>query len=183
MTQEHAESIEPRPAATERTAPLGLRVPKALFDKMTAHARRESPKEACGFLAGKDSIPVDVYESKNADPFPVVRYQMTPKDIIAFDRMLEEKGWDWLGIYHSHTFSEAYPSPTDINNAVTAMAPGILYLILSLKAENDEELLYKFERDGVQWATLSARKIVPPTLRAFRIEDGAVEEIPVEIYA
>jgi proteasome lid subunit RPN8/RPN11 len=181
MTQEQTGSTEARPAAPQAAAPATLRIPRVHFDHMVAHARRESPKEACGFLAGKDSVPVDVFESTNVDPNPVVRYQMTPKDIIAFDRVLEEKGWDWLGVYHSHTFSEAYPSPTDIGNAVTALAPGLLYLILSLKEENEEELLYKLEHEGVLWATLSSRKIVQPTIRAFNIEGATVTEVPVVI--
>ena len=57
-----------------------------------------------------------------------------------------------LGIYHSHTHTEAYPSATDIE---LALWPEALYLIVSL--ENPEEA----------------------TIRAFRIAAGQVEEVAV----
>ena len=156
-----------------------LRLPRELFWQMARHAREENPKEACGLVAGKDGQPVRVFPARNIDPFPVVRYQVAPKDIIAFDRALEEHGWDWLGVYHSHSFSEAYPSPTDIANAVSALSPGILYLILSLKEENDERRIATFRLGEQTVATLAVRRLVPPTVRAFTIDDGTVTEVPV----
>ncbi|MCS6800623.1 MAG: M67 family metallopeptidase [Chloroflexota bacterium] len=165
------------PAPAERR----LRLPSDIFWEMARHAREESPKEACGLVAGKDGRPVRVFRGRNIDPNPVVRYQIAPQDIIAFDKALEEQGWEWLGIYHSHTFSEAYPSPTDIANAITALSPGILYLILSLKEENAEQRLVTVSLDDRMILSVAARRLVPPTIRAFVIDNGAVEEVPIVI--
>lgn len=54
---------------------------------------------------------------------------------------------------HSHTHTEAYPSPTDVAQAPD---PTWHYVIVSLRAE-------------------------APTLRSFRIVDGAIEEEPVAV--
>ncbi|MFN8532411.1 MAG: M67 family metallopeptidase [Dehalococcoidia bacterium] len=158
-----------------------LTLPRDLYWQMARHARDESPREACGLLAGDGAKPVAVVPTTNIDPFPVVRYQVAPKDILAFDRLLEERGWRWLGIYHSHTFSEAYPSPIDVANAISALSPGILYLLLSLKAENEERRLATFRLDDRQVASISSRALTPPILRAFTIEGGVVEEVPLVI--
>jgi [CysO sulfur-carrier protein]-S-L-cysteine hydrolase len=66
---------------------------------------------------------------------------------------MEEKGEELSAIYHSHTASPAYPSQTDIN---LAAYPGTLYLIVSL-AEGEKNL------------------------RGFRIEDGEVTEVDLDI--
>ncbi|GIW06898.1 MAG: hypothetical protein KatS3mg060_1703 [Dehalococcoidia bacterium] len=162
-------------APSERT----LHLPRDLYWEMARHARDESPNEACGLIAGKDGRPVRVFRGTNVDPYPVVRYQIAPKDIIAFDRMLESNGWQWLGIYHSHSFSEAYPSPTDIANAVSSLSPGILYLILSLKGENEERRVATVRVGERTLATVSERRLVPPTIRAFTLDGGAVNEVPI----
>ena len=68
---------------------------------------------------------------------------------------IEDDGEELVGIYHSHTKSEAYPSQTDINLAENWPDP--LYLICSL--ENSDE----------------------PVVRAFAIRDGAVEEVELDV--
>ena len=54
-----------------------------------------------------------------------------------------------MAIYHSHTASEAYPSPTDVR---LAFWPEAYYLLVSLA------------------------DAASPVVRAFRILDGAVKE-------
>jgi proteasome lid subunit RPN8/RPN11 len=68
---------------------------------------------------------------------------------------IEEDGEELIGIYHSHTKSEAYPSQTDINLAEAWPDP--LYLICSLADADD------------------------PVVRAFEIRDGAVEEVDLDV--
>jgi [CysO sulfur-carrier protein]-S-L-cysteine hydrolase len=66
---------------------------------------------------------------------------------------MEERGEELSAIYHSHTASPAYPSQTDIN---LAAYPDALYLIFSL-AEGEKDL------------------------RGFRIEDGEVTEVDLDV--
>jgi proteasome lid subunit RPN8/RPN11 len=72
-----------------------------------------------------------------------------PKDLLRIYRDIDGNGWDVLAIYHSHTHTEAYPSPTDVRLAAW---PEAYYVIVSLADEAN------------------------PVLRAFRIEDGQVTE-------
>jgi proteasome lid subunit RPN8/RPN11 len=64
---------------------------------------------------------------------------------------LDEEGFD-VGIYHSHPRSPAEPSQTDIN---LAQYPDWTYFIVSLEGQ--------------------------PTVRAWRIWDGRVDEEPVDV--
>ncbi len=68
---------------------------------------------------------------------------------------VEDAGEEVVGIYHSHTKSEAFPSQTDINLA--EWWPGVLWFICSL-ADPDA-----------------------PVLRAFAIQGGDVDETELEV--
>jgi proteasome lid subunit RPN8/RPN11 len=128
-------------------------IPRRLIDEMIEHARSEVPNECCGIVASKDGAAVKVYRAANAEASPV-RYGLDSSDQFRIMRDIEEQGWLLGAIYHSHTQSAAYPSQTDVN---LAFYPEALYLIVSLQDP--------------------AR----PDVRAFRIEDGRVEEHPLEI--
>jgi proteasome lid subunit RPN8/RPN11 len=119
-----------------------------LFKEIAEHGLREFPNEACGLLAGPDGGPVKFFAMRNLDASPV-SYRLDPKEQLqAFD-LIDEEGWELLGIVHTHTHSEASPSETDRK---LAFYPDASYLIMSL---SDRER---------------------PVLRAFRITDGDVVE-------
>jgi proteasome lid subunit RPN8/RPN11 len=122
-------------------------------EEMIRHARREYPNEACGLLAGKDEWVEKVYQMTNADHSPVT-YRLDPEEQFRVFMEIEEKGWELVAIYHSHSHSPAYPSAIDLE---LAFYPDCLYLIISL-ADRDQ-----------------------PTIRAFRIVGGMIEEERVEI--
>ena len=124
-----------------------------LFKEIAEHGLRAFPNEACGLVAGVDGIPVKFFPMRNLDASPV-SYRLDPSEQLeVFDR-IDAEGWDLLGIVHTHTHSEAYPSETDRK---LAFYPEALYLVMSLA---DRER---------------------PVLRAFRIEDGDVREEELQI--
>ena len=130
-----------------------LRIDGALYREMVEHGLREFPNEACGLLAGRDGVPVRFFALRNLDASPV-SYRLDPKEQLeVFDRM-DEEGWELLGIFHTHTHSEAYPSETDLR---LAFYPDAYYLVMSL---SDRER---------------------PVLRAFRIVDGEITEEELEV--
>ncbi|MFN2527003.1 MAG: M67 family metallopeptidase [Actinomycetota bacterium] len=125
---------------------------------MIAHCEAGRPNEACGLLATRDGAIVKVFPMQNVAGSPV-RYELDPAEQFAVYKTLEEHGWDLGGVFHSHTRTAAYPSPTDIRLA----SEDVPYLILSLAEQ-------------------------PPSIRAFRIvkaswtdTTGDVEEVPVLI--
>ena len=131
-----------------------LSLPRSYSDEIVAHAREDTPNECCGIIAGNDGNATKLYRALNADASPY-RYNVDPKDLLRIYRDIDGNGWDVLAIYHSHTHTEAYPSPTDVRLAAW---PEAYYVIVSL--EDDAN----------------------PVLRAFHIDDGHVteEELRVE---
>lgn len=132
---------------------MALHLPKKFLDEVIAHAREEAPNECCGILAGKEGRVAHVYRAANALRSPI-RYNMEPKDEFRILQDMDEKGWELLAIYHSHTHTQAYPSPTDVK---LAYWPDALYLIVSL--ENPQQ----------------------PVVRAFHIIQGQIDEEGIEV--
>jgi proteasome lid subunit RPN8/RPN11 len=107
-----------------------------------AHAQSESPNECCGLLAGSGEWITESYPILNLpsdDPrlkdFDVpadrkVRYLMDPVEQFSAIRKMRNAGLMFMGIYHSHPHSQAYPSMTDVR---LAFYPNLFYLIISLE--------------------------------------------------
>jgi [CysO sulfur-carrier protein]-S-L-cysteine hydrolase len=109
--------------------PGGMRISQALVDEMVAHAREDLPNECCGMVAGSDGEATEVMRVANAAASPL-RYEMDPKAQYEAWKSIEDGGRELLAIYHSHTKSAAYPSQTDVNQAVAW--PDQVYVIVSL---------------------------------------------------
>ena len=97
---------------------------------MVAHAREDLPNECCGMIGGRDGEATRVVRVENAAASPL-RYEMDPQGQYDALKAIEDAGEELIGIYHSHTRSAAYPSQTDVNEAV--MWPEQTYLIVSLE--------------------------------------------------
>ncbi len=126
---------------------------KIYADEMIAHAREEDPNECCGIIAGSNGRVAKLFRANNSDKSPV-RYNVDPKDLLRIDQDLRDNNWDWLGIYHSHTHTQAYPSPTDVS---LAFYPDSLYFIISLIDKQN------------------------PVIRAFHIVDEQISEEEIKI--
>jgi [CysO sulfur-carrier protein]-S-L-cysteine hydrolase len=59
-------------------------------------------------------------------------YTIDPKDHLRADRDADGHGLEINGVVHSHTHTDAYPSPTDVEQAPD---PTWHYLIVSLRQE------------------------------------------------
>ena len=131
-----------------------LRMSPAQVEEMVRHCRDGRPNEACGILAGGDGEVAKVFRMSNAAGSPV-RYSLEPREQLAVQNKIDEEGWELAGVFHSHTRTEPYPSPTDVRLATE----DVPYVIVSLASE-------------------------PPTIRAWRIvkeswldPDGTIEEV------
>ncbi|MPZ91244.1 MAG: hypothetical protein GEU68_06395 [Actinobacteria bacterium] len=134
-----------------------FRISSELAEEMVQHCIEGRPNEACGMLGIKDGTVVKIFRMTNALRSPV-RYRLDSTEQLAVHNTLYSEGWDWAA-FHSHTHTEAYPSPTDIREK----RDDVPYVIVSLATD-------------------------PPEIRAFRIEkedwagdEGVVQEIPVTI--
>jgi len=112
---------------------------------MVAHSYDCYPEEMCGLLAGLPGEPsaVRFYPCRN-DAASARVYTVNPGDHLRAERDAESRGWEILGVVHSHTHSEPYPSPTDVAEAPD---PGWHYVIVSVKREAPEIRSYRIIGD------------------------------------
>jgi proteasome lid subunit RPN8/RPN11 len=107
-----------------------MRIAKGLIDEMVAHAREALPNECCGMVGGSAGEATSVIRVGNAAASPL-RFEMDPQGQYNALKEIEGGGGELLAIYHSHTKSPAYPSQTDVNQAVNW--PDAIYVIVSLQ--------------------------------------------------
>ena len=131
-----------------------LHLAASAYAAIVGHAYDGLPDEACGLLLGdleRDLAPI-FHATANAARSSRV-YSIGPRDYLDADDAAAEAGLAIIGVVHSHTHTDAYPSPTDVEQAPD---PGWHYVIVSLRDE-------------------------APVLRSYRIVDGTVTEEPVSI--
>jgi proteasome lid subunit RPN8/RPN11 len=107
-----------------------LTLTNAHRDAMVATCIRALPNEGCGLLLGSpDGVVSEVVASVNvADSAKV--YEIDSRVLLGAHRRADDEGVEVLGVFHSHTHSEAYPSPTDIRQAPD---PLWHYVLISLR--------------------------------------------------
>ena len=132
---------------------MTFEIERHYIDEMIRHAQDDAPNECCGVLAGKDGRIVRLIRAGNAENSPY-RYSIDSRELLRIYRDIEDNDWELSGIYHSHTFTEPYPSPTDVR---LAGWPDALYFLVSLQ---DPE---------------------QPEVRAYHIRDGRIEEEPLAV--
>ena len=114
-----------------------MRISQRLIDEMVAHAREDLPNECCGMVGGSAGEAGVVIPVVNSAASPL-RFEMDPQGQYNALKAIEDDGKEMLAIYHSHTKSAAYPSQTDVNQAVNS--PDAIYLIVSLQDEDAPEV-------------------------------------------
>ena len=130
-----------------------LKLERKFFDLIVAHAKAEAPNECCGMLTGKNDKVTQHHIVRNMDASPV-KYVMDPKDMLNVEKIADQNHEEILAFYHSHTHSEAYPSPTDVRQATW---PDQYYLIVSLREPSN------------------------PVLRAFKFQSGKIVEETMDL--
>ena len=114
-----------------------MRISQSLIDEMVAHAREDLPNECCGMVGGDDGEASVVIPVVNSAASPL-RFEMDPQGQYNALKAIEDDGKEMLAIYHSHTKSAAYPSQTDVNQAINW--PDAIYLIVSLQDEDAPDI-------------------------------------------
>jgi proteasome lid subunit RPN8/RPN11 len=129
--------------------PAVLRLPRSAYLTIVGHAYDGLPLEACGLLGGDAATGrVDRYYPTANVAASSKLYTVDPRGHLHAERDAEDRGGELIGVVHSHTHTDAYPSPTDVAQAPD---PAWHYVIVSLRQD-------------------------APVLRSFRIVDGNIEE-------
>ena len=106
-------------------------IPGAAVRAMYAHAYVCYPMEMCGLLLGSASDSrIDRFVPMRNVAESAKLYSLDPKEHLQIELAAEAEGLEVVGVAHSHTHSEAYPSPTDVAQAPD---PGWHYVIVTLK--------------------------------------------------
>ena len=166
-----------------------LNIPSGIIQNMIEHSRQLAPHECCGILSGKEDTIVDCYRITNIladmseqeltrfdfaklsdlqrlspEERADIAFQMDAREMAMAQRDIRSTGLDLLGFYHSHTFSPARPSQTDITIAMEYESyraklnfPEPFHLIVSLKHPGQ------------------------PVVQAYRIQDDKASEVSIRI--
>ena len=129
-----------------------LRLDATAHVRILRHAFEGLPDEACGLLVGSHADSrADTFEPCVNEAASSKLYSIGGRDFMRIDRAAEAAGAEIVGVVHSHTHTQAYPSPTDVRQAPD---PAWHYVIVSLR-------------------------LAEPELRSYRIVDGEILEEPV----
>jgi [CysO sulfur-carrier protein]-S-L-cysteine hydrolase len=129
-----------------------MQITKDVIEHMLAHARKEAPIEACGYLMGSEDFITRAVAITNAEGRED-HFTFDPKEQFEAYRTAQDLGVEIIGAYHSHPASPARPSAEDVR---LAFDPAMLYVIASLMEGG-------------------------ATVKAFRIREGEVEEEPLVV--
>ncbi|MDA1257681.1 MAG: M67 family metallopeptidase [Chloroflexi bacterium] len=109
-----------------------LKLPKNLLAEMITHSLEQDPEECCGLLLGNGDEVSRLIRVQNVHEDRVSRFSMAPLDLLEAEREADRRGEIFVAIYHSHTYSQGYPSDTDIRNAVQSGWTDPYYVLVSL---------------------------------------------------
>lgn len=135
-----------------------IKLSKADYNKIIAHAESELPNEACGLIAGnidgENKEIKKVYFLTNTD-HSNEHFSLDPREQLAAVKDMRKNGLIPLGNWHSHPESSSRPSDEDKRLAYDSKAS---YMILSL-----------MDREN-------------PVLNSFRISSSQAEKEELIIY-
>ena len=123
---------------------------------MVDHALAGLPNEACGLFSGTvGGTTVDAFHPMANAAASREIYLLDGQEQLEVERAVDEAGRAVLGVMHSHTYTEAYPSPTDVDDASRSDPLGIWFFVIVTLKDPD------------------------PAVRAYRILDGEITEVRV----
>jgi proteasome lid subunit RPN8/RPN11 len=131
-----------------------IQISTETLTRLMTDARRDSTRECCGLLAGRDGVITHIFPAENVASDPSKNYEIAPKEIVRLMREFRAAGLTFLGIYHSHPNGENAPSARDIERAYYS-----------------EEAYF----------IISPRPDAPKPVRAFAIRDGRATELEISI--
>lgn len=133
-----------------------LRLRREQWLEMVGHSLGCLPEEACGLLVGRADGSVErFWPCANVD-HSARTYALDGRDLLRLERQLHDDGGglEIIGVMHSHTHTDAFPSPTDVERAT--LLGDWHFLIVSLRHAE-------------------------PVARSYRISEGEVAEEPIEL--
>ena len=123
-----------------------MKIKKEVIGKLIAHAKKEAPVEACGYLAGQRDIVLRHFELTNLDK-AIDHFRLDPEEQFRAMREARNLGLQVYASYHSHPATPARPSAEDIK---LAYDPDLKYVIVSLADASGDVKAYKIKGSKVE---------------------------------
>ncbi len=121
-------------------------ITRDVADDIIEHAKKDTPVEACGYLAGKNGVITKSYRMTNIDN-SLEHFSFDPKEQFDVVRKARSEGLEIIANYHSHPVTPARPSLEDIN---LAYDPNISYLIISLAGGREDIKSFSIKKSEVK---------------------------------
>ncbi len=115
--------------------------------ELITHALQDDPNECCGLLLGTGDEADELLCMSNVNKKPISRYTMQPGELVEAQEKIKRTNREFVAIYHSHTFTQGYPSLTDIKNAVKVSGIATRHVIVSL-VEKTRPIVRAFSING-----------------------------------
>ena len=131
-----------------------IKIPQSAYDEVVAHALKDNPIEACGYLAGINGEVKYAIPMKNTDESNE-HFSFDPQEQFDAFKKTKSEGLRLIAVYHSHPETPARPSEEDIR---LAYDPNVSYVIVSLASET-------------------------PVMKSFLIKNKTVEIEEIEVIA
>ncbi len=122
--------------------------------EMIDHAQAEYPLECCGLLSGNDPLIDEVTPTANLKRSPC-EFFIAPEDLFAFMRRVRSESRQFLGIYHSHIGSPAFPSERDV---AEFHYHDVSYWIVSLEEPVPEVCCFAWRESGFRVVKYKIRR-------------------------
>ena len=126
---------------------MSINIPRQLLAELINHALQDDPNECCGLLLGKGDEADELHRMSNVARKPISRYTMQPRELVEAQEKVKKSDREFIAIYHSHTFTQGYPSLTDIKNAVEVASIATRHVIISL-VEKTRPVVRAFSING-----------------------------------
>lgn len=128
-----------------------LKIPLSCLEKIKKQSEEGYPFEICGFLIGKNNYVENIrevseifqVENRNKERAKD-RFDISPKDYMNVEEYADSKGFQIVGIYHSHPDHPDIPSKTDLMYALEDLS----YIIVSVKRGVADNYRSWYLKDG-----------------------------------
>jgi len=120
-----------------------------LLAEIITHALEREPEECCGLLLWRGNTGRQLTRIRNIPESRVNRFKTAPLDVIEAERDADGAGEEFVVISDSYTYSQGYPSDTDVRNAVESGWKDLFYVLISLVEKTRPVVrAYRISDDG-----------------------------------
>ena len=153
-----------------------MRLPHDIYLQMVGHCLPACPTRRAGCWRRPATGEVArCYPTRNVAASAKL-YTVDPREHLRADRDAEANGLEIIGVFHSHTHTDAYPSPTDVAQAPD---PGWHYVLVSLRDTHPVVRCYSIVDGEIAEEPWSSSPRPSPGLSAAdEPPDGAAEGAP-----